>query len=489
MLKLLTTDFSKEQMETLVVPVCEDAVIYDDKRLVALVKTAAKMEEFSGEKKQKIVFFNPKGLRAGRVIFIGMGRKEKLDREGLRSAAGCGVQTALKGHLKKISFAVPSEKRTGLAMADILEAIMEGAFLANHVLGTYKKEMKTGPLTEITLRVPDGFEKTFAGLPQQVAAACEGTLLARQWVNMPANLKPPEVLANEMVSHAGTQKLKSTILDEKTLARRKFGAMLAVAAGSENKPRLVVLEYAPKKPRKTVALVGKGVVFDSGGINLKPAASMDTMKTDMAGAAAVAATLIAAAQLRPDIRIVGVMPLVENMPSGHALRPGDIVTACNGKTIEVGNTDAEGRLILADAMSYAVKTFKPDMLVDMATLTGACVVALGEKIAGVFSKDDELVRALVAAGEKTFERCWPMPLPEDYRDLMKSELADINNMSSTRYGGAITAALFLSEFSGDIPWAHIDIAGPARIGKAGDYCPVGGSGFGVRLLLEWLRGV
>jgi leucyl aminopeptidase len=266
--------------------------------------------------------------------------------------------------------------------------------------------------------------------------------------------------------------------------------MLAVGAGSANKPRLVTLEYAPaKKARKTIVLVGKGVVFDSGGINLKPSASLDTMKTDMAGAAAVAATLITAARLKPDVRLVGVTPLVENMPSGQALRPGDIITSLSGKTIEVGNTDAEGRLILADAMTYAIKTFKPDVLVDMATLTGACVMALGEKVAGVFSRDEELSRTVIAAGQKTFERCWPMPMPEDYKALLKSDLADINNMSSTRYGGAITAALFLSEFAGDVPWAHIDIAGPARNSKATDYCPAGGSGFGVRLLLEMIGSV
>jgi leucyl aminopeptidase len=273
------------------------------------------------------------------------------------------------------------------------------------------------------------------------------------------------------------------------LAKKKFGAMLAVAAGSDRHPRLVVLEYFSGKAKKTLALVGKGVTFDSGGLNLKTGASMGTMKTDMAGAAAVAATLIAAARLKPNLNIVGVLPLVENMPSGKALRPGDIITAYGGKTIEVGNTDAEGRLILADAMAYTLKTFKPDMMIDMATLTGACVVALGEKIAGVFSKDDVLADTIVAAGEKTFERCWRMPLVADYKELLKSELADINNTSSGGGGGAITAAMFLSEFAGETPWAHIDIAGPARNRKASDYCPLGGSGVGVRLLWEVLENI
>jgi leucyl aminopeptidase len=481
----MSRDLTKERVETLVIPVCEDVIVHDDRRVAALVKTAGGMAEFSGEKKQKITFYNPKGIGADRAVLIGMGKKETLDREGLRVAAGAGVKAALAGGLERICFMPPSEKRTGISMADTLEPLMEGAFLANHVLGTYKKEKKKQPLKEIVMLVGAEDKKTFSRLPARVAAACSGTLLARQWVNMPANLQPPAAFAEEIVRHAEQAKLKATVIDDKSLKRRKFGAMLAVGAGSANKPRLVVLEYVPrKKARKTVVLVGKGVVFDSGGINLKPGASLDTMKTDMAGAAAVAATLISAARLKPDVKLVGIMPLVENMPSGHALRPGDIITSLSGKTIEVGNTDAEGRLILADAMAYGVKTFKPDVLVDMATLTGACVMALGEKIAGVFSGHEELSRSVIAAGEKTFERCWPMPMPDDYKGLLKSDLADINNMSSTRYGGAITAALFLSEFAGDVPWAHIDIAGPARNGKALDYCPVGGSGFGVRLLLE-----
>lgn len=206
----------------------------------------------------------------------------------------------------------------------------------------------------------------------------------------------------------------------------------------------------------------------------------------MAGAAAVAGTMLALAELKPSLNVVGVMPLVENMPSGEATRPGDIIKTYAGKTVEIGNTDAEGRLILIDAMAYAVKKYKPDTLIDLATLTGACVVALGEKIAGVFSPQEDLSRAIVEAGKTTHERCWPLPLPEDYRKLMKSEVADLNNISSSRSGGAVTAALFLSEFVGDTRWAHIDIAGPSYIKKADAYCSAGGTGFGVRLLCEVL---
>jgi leucyl aminopeptidase len=234
-------------------------------------------------------------------------------------------------------------------------------------------------------------------------------------------------------------------------------------------------------------LVGKGVTFDTGGISLKPAAGMETMKADMSGAAAVAGAMLAVARLKPKQRIIGITPIVENMPSGTATRPGDIVTSYAGKTVEIGNTDAEGRLILIDAMAYAIQKHKPDVLIDLATLTGACVVALGEKMAGVFSPDDALAGAIVAAGEAAFERCWRLPMPEDYKELLKSDLADISNMSSSRYGGAITAALFLSEFTTGTRWAHIDIAGPAHAKKGSDYCAPGGTGFGVRLLCELLE--
>jgi len=249
----------------------------------------------------------------------------------------------------------------------------------------------------------------------------------------------------------------------------------------------VVLEHRPKGAKQTVALVGKGVTFDSGGINIKPSAGMDEMKMDMSGAAAVAGTLIAAARLNLKVGIIGIIPIVENMPSGTASRPGDIVRSYEGKTVEIGNTDAEGRLILIDAIAYAAKRYRPDTIIDMATLTGACVVALGEKIAGLFTSDEDLAKAILHSGEKTYERCWRMPMPKDYKEHLKSDFADIRNISSTRWGGAIMGALFLSEFVGQPRWAHIDIAGPAYIKKESDYCGAGGTGFGVRLLTDFIE--
>ncbi|HDL08308.1 MAG TPA: hypothetical protein ENG35_06170 [Desulfobacteraceae bacterium] len=290
-----------------------------------------------------------------------------------------------------------------------------------------------------------------------------------------------------MITSAEKEKINVSLLGEKELEEENFGAILSVSRGSQCKPKLVILEYRPDAAKKTIVLVGKGVTFDSGGINLKPAGSLEDMKMDMSGAAAVAATIITAARLKLEINLIGALPIVENMPSGDASRPGDIIKSYSGKTVEIGNTDAEGRLILIDAISYMIKKYKPQTLIDIATLTGACVVALGEKIAGVFSFDDQLAQTIIQAGEKTYERCWRLPLPDDYKELLKSDFADLKNVSSSRWGGAITASLFLSEFVNDTTWAHIDIAGPAYIKKENEYCGVGGTGFGVRLFCDMLK--
>jgi leucyl aminopeptidase len=285
---------------------------------------------------------------------------------------------------------------------------------------------------------------------------------------------------------ANKARLKTTIILRKELEEKKFGALLAVAQGSRNPPCLAAIEYCPPKFEKTIVLVGKGVTFDAGGINLKTSPGLEDMKADMAGAAAVGATMLAVAQLKPKVRVVGVLPLVENMPSGSAFRPGDIIRAYSGKTVEIGNTDAEGRLILIDAMAWAIEQYRPDTLIDLATLTGACVVALGESIAGLFCPDEDLAQALLSAATRTHERCWRMPLPDDYRKKLKSDLADIRNIGDSRWGGAIAAALFLSEFVEKTAWAHIDIAGPAYAKKGNAYCGPGATGFGVRLICDYI---
>ena len=270
------------------------------------------------------------------------------------------------------------------------------------------------------------------------------------------------------------------------LVAERGGGILGVGAGSDMPPCLLVLSHRPRRAKRRLALVGKGITFDSGGLSLKTAQFMETMKTDMSGAAAVCAAAIATARLGLAVELVAYAPLAENMPGGGAQRPGDVLTIRNGKTIEVLNTDAEGRLVLADALSLAAES-SPDLLVDIATLTGACRVALGDKIGGLFGKGDGIAR-VAAAAEGAGERLWPMPLPADYRPNIDSEIADMKNTGGSRYGGAIAAALLLEEFVGDTPWAHLDIAGPARSEKSEHYIPKGGTGFGVRTLLELAEG-
>jgi len=487
MLRVKSTDLKKTRIDTLAIPVCENDDIHADPVIQAIIQKALALKEFKGKKEEDVTLYDVPGLRAHRVILQGLGKRENIDRETLRGMAGKTVKHCIRKGLAALWFAVPEAAKLNLEMAAVLEALQEGACLGNHLSDKYKAEKKKKPLREINFRVRADVPARFHRLSSEVAVVCEGTILAREWINTPSNEKTPEKFARSIVALAKKQRLKIRVLNAAQLKQQKFGALLAVAAGSQSKPSLVVLEHKVPGAKKTVALVGKGVTFDSGGLNIKTGTSISDMKADMSGAAAVAAILITAARLKAKMNIVAAIPIVENMPSGKATRPGDIIRSHAGKTIEIGNTDAEGRLILIDAISYVLQKYKPRFLIDLATLTGACVVALGEKIAGVFSNNDDLAAAVIAAGEKTHERCWRMPLPEDYKELLKSDLADMNNMSSTRWGGAITAALFLSEFCGDTPWAHIDIAGPAFSKKENAYCGAGGTGFGVRLVWALLE--
>jgi len=487
MLKLRSLNFTKSPLTTLALPVCTDHPLTADPALTAIIDQARQWQEFSGKPKERITIYNPAGIRAHRVILSGLGPRAEVTAESLRLYSGDLVNHAAKGGLTEITIAAPAPDTLELDTETVLRGLGEGAALANHAFEHYKSEPDRVILKKIDIAVTRHVSGKYKPLAEEVQTVCEGTLLARHWANLAPNDKPPEILAKEMAAEARRHKLKVRILSEKELTRQKFGALLAVGKGSDKPPRLVLMEHRASGARKTVALVGKGVTFDTGGINLKPSGSITGMKMDMAGSAAMAAALITVARLKPRVNVIGVMPLVENMPSGRATRPSDIVTAYSGKTIEINNTDAEGRLILADAMAYVNKKYKPDMIIDMATLTGACVVALGEKMAGVFSSDDLLSEQLVAAGRRTFERLWPMPIPEDYLEQLKSDCADISNVSKGRWGGAITAALFLKEFVGDTPWAHIDIAGPASIKKGNAYQTPGATGFGVRLMWDFIR--
>jgi leucyl aminopeptidase len=484
MISLKAVDLQKQKIDTLIVPVCEDKKIHDDRLIEGVIKKALQLKEFGAENGDRVTLYDVKGLATKRIICVGLGKFKKIDREVLRSFCGAAVNGCMQAGFEKIWVAVPAAKKLKMEMPDVVEAMMEGACLGNHVFGKYKKEKEKKPLKQINFRIKPEASGNLRKIAPRVSTICAGTILAREWINTPSNDKTPEQFTRSIVSKSRKHGLKTRVLREKELKQHKFGALLAVAAGSQRKPSMVILEHKPAGAKKTLALVGKGVTFDSGGLNIKTGGSMAGMKADMSGAAVVAATMITIARLKTKYHLIGAIPIVENMPSGTATRPGDIVRSYAGKTIEIGNTDAEGRLILIDAMSYVLKKHKPQVMIDLATLTGACVVALGEKIAGVFTPDDKLAEAIIASGNKSHERCWRMPLPEDYKELLKSDFADLNNMASTRWGGAITAALFLSEFSGGTRWAHIDIAGPSYLKKGDAYCGPGGTGFGVRLLCD-----
>ena len=487
MLRLTSIDLKKLQCDTLAVAVCEDKDIQDDSSIASVVERALGLSDFSGKKDEVVTLYDIPDIAARRIILQGLGKLEEVNREALRAMAGKTVKNCIEKKSTTACFQVPDPAKLGMDISVVLEAMEQGACLGNHLFQKFKGEEKKRPLKTLFFRVPAQDAKTLRRLSSRVAAICEGTTLARDWINTPPNEKTPEKLARSIAGLATKQRLKVQVFSESQLKQKKLDALLAVAAGSRHKPAMVLLEHKVAGAKKTIALVGKGVTFDSGGLNIKTGNSMADMKSDMSGAAAVAATLITAARLKTKVNIIGAIPVVENMPSGSATRPGDIVRSHAGKTIEIGNTDAEGRLILIDAISYVIKQYKPQMLIDLATLTGACVVALGDKIAGVFSRDDDLANGIIASGEKTHERCWRMPLPADYKELLKSDFADINNMSSSRWGGAITAALFISEFTGDTRWAHIDIAGPAYLKSESAYCGPGGTGFGVRLLCDFLE--
>ncbi len=339
----------------------------------------------------------------------------------------------------------------------------------------------------MTLHLPQPKGKSAALGGAEVGRVVAGAQnYARELVVRPSNIVTPRYLAEEARRLGNAHGLRVTVLDRAAMKRDGMAAILAVAAGSEEEPQFIAMEYGAEAKSGPLVLVGKGVTFDSGGLSLKTPQSMETMKSDMSGAAAVLGALRAIAELELSVRVVGLIPAVENMPSGGALRPGDVIGSRSRKTIEVINTDAEGRLILADALSYAAR-YEPEAMIDIATLTGACVVALGHQASGVLGNDEALIEEIRQVGERSGERVWPLPLWIEYRDLLKSEIADIKN-SGGRAAGTISAAMFLREFVGPVPWAHLDIAGTAWADTAGPYQPVGSTGVGVRLITEWVRG-
>ncbi|MBN2288378.1 MAG: leucyl aminopeptidase [Candidatus Glassbacteria bacterium] len=492
----------KTRTDLLVLPVCEDRVMQGgpvlqlDKLLDGTLKQLVEEEDFKGKPGQGLTFHTMGKAGALRVALLGLGPEEKVAAERFRRLAGRAAEVARKYRVKSLTLACPVPAAPGLEVKQAVGAMAEGLSLGLYRFDKYKKEPEgrppyTGPQKVSVIGFgADGRPYTDSGAlkaaVERAEALAGGVKIARDLVNEIPEVMTPEELAKKAGELASaTPGLKLRVLDSKAMARWKMNAALAVARGSDRKPCFIELGYAPRGAGRGpgLFLVGKGVTFDSGGLNIKPGEHMATMKMDMAGAAAVIAAITVVARMKLPVRVTALVAAVENLPGGRAYKPDDVVAALDGTTIEVGNTDAEGRVTLADSLGWAVK-HKAGRIVDLATLTGSCVVGLGPHTAGALGNDepwlDQVCRAAGEAGEKVAL----LPLDEDMEDDIKSEVADVKNVGATRFGGAITGALFLQKFVKDTPWVHLDIAGPAWADKKRDYAPVGGTGFGVRLLVH-----
>ena len=447
-----------------------------------------KGEAFQGKRRQVAVLDARGALPCPRVAVFGLGKKEEFHPGRFREGVAGTVRALRERGVSEAALSLdPGALPAGPEA--IARAAAEGALLGLYRFDLYrekddqsKKELKSLVFLEESRKGKALAEK---GLEAGKTVA-EAVLFARDLVNMPANEMTPGLLARRAADMAKGRPLKVTVLDRAALKKMNMNALLAVSKGSDEPPKLILAEYrGGGRKTKPVVLVGKGVTFDSGGISLKPAERMHEMKGDMAGGAAVLAVLRAAADLGLPLNVSAVVPAAENLPGGRATRPGDVVRSLRGKSIEIINTDAEGRLLLADALAYAER-LDPEAVIDVATLTGACVVALGPEVAGVFGNDSALVEKIRKASEETGEPVWELPLYREYGERLKSDTADLKNTGG-REGGAVTAALFLENFVGKVPWAHLDIAGPAFSTKDRPDISKGGTGFSVRLLVELLQ--
>jgi leucyl aminopeptidase len=402
---------------------------------------------------------------------------------------GDGSEAAWRTAGAAVTRAVSAEPRATLVLPEELEAGAVRGLVEGLLLAAYRYSLAAGAEPVALRRIDVETEYDCTDEAATAQAVVEATWLARDLVNTPSSLKSPEWLAAAAVKAAGIHGVTATVREPDRLAAEGFGGLLAVGGGSVRGPRLVELRWAPRGASQHVVLVGKGITFDTGGISIKPGPGMGLMKKDMGGAAAVLGAVLGAAALRLPVKVTALLAIAENMPSGSAFRPGDVVRHHGGKTSEVLNTDAEGRLVLADVLAYAAARLRPDALVDLATLTGAQSVALGKRTAALFSESDALAEALAGAADEAGERVWRMPLADDYLDTIRSDVADVNNAAGNP--GTVTAALYLREFTGAAAdrWAHLDMSGPAWSDKVDGELTRGGTGWGVRTLVRWLEGV
>lgn len=460
-----------------------------DKALAGYLLKVAKEDQFKGKLGETVVVRVAMGIKAKRVMLVGLGKKEDFCEESVREATAVSANQADKLGIKTVVSVLHGAGNGKLSAKVAGKAMVEGARLANYVFDGYKKQKATKHVQSFTVATNDAraVVQVKAGIEMGELNA-KATILARDLVNTPSGHMQPATLVDVAKKIAKESKGAITVkvYDQTALKKMGAGGILGISQGSDHPPVMVHLRFAPRGAKKHVSLVGKAVTFDSGGLSIKPAEAMYTMKCDMAGSAAVLGAFSVLAQEKPKVIVDGIFGACENLPSGKAIRPGDVVTTLNGKTIEVLHTDAEGRVTLADTLAYAAR-LKPDAIIDLATLTGACMVALGEEISGAMSNNKKLVAKVLASAETAGEKMWELPLEKNYKKEIKSEVADYRNIAG-RWGGALTAGLLLEEFVEGLPWVHLDIAGPAFAEKPlNAYTQRGGSGAGVRMLLELLR--
>jgi leucyl aminopeptidase len=487
---LETKPFAALETEALVSYVFEDADLIQDRiaeidqSTDGLLGKLASVGELTGKPLDMTLLHAPRGLKATRLLLVGAGKRQKFDTAVLRRIAGAALRYLKSRSVKQFAFILRENEPIEVAA----QAVTEGALAANFEPDKYKTDKRNAK--SVDFLVLTGFaEQDRAAAAKGLARArviADAQNFARDLINEPSNILTPRVLAEKAAAMAKEAGLSVDVLDEKRIADLKMGALLSVAQGSVEPPRVMVVTYTPPNPKPgtpVIGLVGKAVTFDTGGISIKPSDGMEKMKYDMAGGATMLGAMRALAALKPNVKVICVVPSTENMPGGRAQKPGDVQTAMSGKTIEVLNTDAEGRLILADGIHYA-KQLGATHLIDAATLTGAIVVALANINVGVFGSDQPFTDRLLASAKATGEKMWQMPIDDDYREFIKGTVADIQNISSGKGGGAITGAMFIKEFTGDSPWIHLDIAGTAWNDDAKPWLAKGPTGVALRTLVH-----
>ncbi|MGI9533582.1 MAG: leucyl aminopeptidase [Thermodesulfobacteriota bacterium] len=451
-----------------------------DKKINKGLSRKSKDADFKGEKGSVLTLDTIGSLKSKSIFVIGLGSKKEFSTSSCyRSFASAGRKLSAKDKEIRIFYELPNKK-------NIMSSALEGLIQGSYVFNKYKTDNNKPHIKNVELYSKSLNVQTFKRENNFAVEMSDAVKLARDVVNEPPLFLTPTKLADISATVAKEGNIEIKVFDKEEIIKMNMGALYAVSRGSTQPPKFIHFTYTPRsKYTNTIAVVGKGITFDSGGLCLKPADSMLTMKMDMSGAATVLGVMKAVSKLKPKIKVHGIIPATENMTGGDAYKPDDVIYAMNGKSIEVINTDAEGRLALSDALSYTVKNLKVNEIIDLATLTGACIVGLGSYTAGVMGNNEKLVKNILGASENVGEKMWQLPLDDELRKEIKSKIADIKNVGS-RWGGAITAGLFLENFVSEKPWAHIDIAGPAYLNNGNDVYPAGGTGFGVRTIINYI---